>query len=172
MKKSISSRSNSYQTLRPIQPSIRDVSFRKMVKFRNQAHGSAAMTPKHQPINTSRHSQHTQSQIITRYSQTNNSIKDFVKGHIKKKAFAESLNPVSTSRTPLKTEMCNQSRISGYSRNGGRASSSSKMQTKTNSFSKLQSSLVFGKNSNLSMDELKRKVQHLLDLNIQRCRLM
>ena len=53
-----------------------------------------------------------------------------------------------------------------------RANSTSNIGGRVNSLSKLEGSLLFTKNKNLSPEELKKKVETLLDLNIQRCRLM
>ena len=94
--------SNQQNALRPIPSALNSpVSFRKMVKYRNQAYGSAAMTPnlRHHNLNSTRHSLHTQSQVINRYSEAKSPIKDFVKDHLKRADKNDAQNQMNTSRS-------------------------------------------------------------------------
>jgi len=49
---------------------------------------------------------------------------------------------------------------------GLRANSSSRLEERPNSFSKLESGLLSIKTPNLSLEELRKKIEHLLELNI------
>lgn len=73
---------------------------------------------------------------------------------------------MNTSRSEIRTEIGSESRISTYSQVGKRANSTVNISGRSNSFSKLEGSLLFGKNKNMSLEELRRKVESLLDLNI------
>lgn len=126
------------------------------------------MTPqlKKQGANTLRHSQHTQP-VPNRFSEANSPIKQFVKQMKTKAPNNLSHDNINSSRSRLDTENCNESRVSTYSQLNGRASSCSRISKRGNSYSRLEGSLIENKKSQIfSLEELKVKVEHLLELNI------